>query len=159
LDFVMSKVGLSVCALMTVSVLGTVFGDIGTDDRRQELRSIVGRLCDVISAAALGYGDSFSTFYVPPLSSGEAVQVTITVDGTMMSSGGIAAIDHPCTRVHLWQWDGCALNWSTIEGLDIAHGEMTACSGATLEILGMTMMVDGAPHVLVFVANIQSERS
>jgi hypothetical protein len=147
----MSKVGLSICALISVSVLGVVFADHGTDERRQELRSIVSGLCDAISEAALGYGDVITTYKVPSLSDGEVIRATITVDGAMVSSGMMSAIDHPCTLVHLWHWDGCELNWTTIAELDRLHREVTVTSGTTLEILAMTMMVDHALEALTFV--------
>jgi hypothetical protein len=150
-DFVISKVGLSVCALISASVLGAVFSDSGVDDRRQELRVILQRMCDLISSAAVAGGDSVRMFCIPSLSTGEPIRTTVTVDGAIMSSGTASEIDHPCTRIHLWHWDGRELNDSVITALDRSYGETTAHTGETLEIFAMSVMVDGIHQVLVFV--------
>ena len=154
MDFVMSKIGISLCALMTATVLGTVMAEFVADDRSQELRSIANRLCDAISSAALGYGDMVTTYSIPLLSTGEEVVATITVDGTIVSSGGVSAVDHPCTQVHLWHWDGGRLNGTAIADLDEAHPRMEAESGTTLEILTMTLLVEDRLQTLVFVAEL-----
>jgi hypothetical protein len=151
MDFVMSRIGLSVCALISVSVLGAAFAEHELDDKRQELRTAVQRLCDTMSAAALGYGDSVTTYTVPWLSTGEAIQATVTTDGTVMSTGALSEVDHPCTQIHLWRWDGNELNNSVIAQMDAACGGFTASSGASLDIVGMSLMVDGTPRMLVFV--------
>ncbi len=146
-----SKVGLSVCALISASVLGAVFSDSGVDDRRQELRVILQRMCDLISSAAVAGGDSVRMFCVPSLSTGEPIRTTVTVDGAIMSSGTASEVDHPCTQVHLWHWDGRELNDSAITDLDRSYGETTAHTGETLEIFAMSVTVDGMQRVLVFV--------
>ena len=147
----MSKIGISLCALMTATVLGTMVAEFETDDRSLELRSIANRLCDAISSAALGYGDLVTAYSVPLLSNGEEIVATITVDGTMVSSGGRSAVDHPCTPIHLWHWDGGELNGTTIADLDEAHPKLEAWSGTTLEILTMTLLVEERLETLVFV--------
>ena len=147
----MSKVGMSICALVTATVLGAVMAEFEGDDRWQELRSIANRLCGAISSAALGYGDVVTAYSIPSLSSGEEVVATITVDGALVSSGGLSAVDHPCTQVHLWRWDGEELNGTVIAGLDEAHPQVEARSGETLEILTMTLMIEESLQTMVFV--------
>ncbi len=147
----MSKVGLSICALVSASVLGAVFSDSGVDEVRQELRVILQRMCDMISSAAVAGGDSVRVFCIPSLSTGEPIRATVTVDGAIMSSGAASEIDHPCTRVHLWHWDGRDLNDSVIADLDQSYGETTAHTGETFEIFAMSVMVDGVHQVLVFI--------
>lgn len=156
MDFVMSKVGLSVCALITASVLGAVVSDSGVDERRQELRVVLQRMCDLISSAALAGGDSVRVFCVPALSTGEPIRTTVTVDGAIVSSGTASEIGHPCTRVHLWHWDGRDLNDSVIADLDRSHVETTVHTGETLEIFAMSMVVGDMHQVLVFVLSAGS---
>ena len=151
MDFVMSKIGMSICALMTVTVLGTVMADLEGDDRWRELRSIANRFCDAISSAALGHGDLVTTYTIPLLSTGDEVVATMTVDGVLVSSGGLSAVDHPCTPVHLWHWDGGELNGTTIADLDAANPRVEARSCMTVEILTMTLMIDERLRTLVFV--------
>ena len=148
----MSKIGISLCALMTATVLGAMMAEFETDERSLELRSIANRLCDAISSAALGYGDLVTTYSIPLLSNGEAIVATITVDGTMVSSGGLSAVDHPCSQVHLWHWDGGELNGTAVADLDNAHPRMDVGSGATIEILTMTLLVEDRLQTLVFVS-------
>jgi hypothetical protein len=151
LDFVMSKVGLSVCALVSASVLGTVLADSELDERRQELREVLQRMCDLVSSAATAGGDSVRAFRVPSLSTGEPIKATITNDGTCMSSGPLSVIEHPCSQVHLWRWDGRDLNESVVTELDRSYGETTAVSGDLLDIFAMSMDMDGVYRVLVFI--------
>ncbi len=153
----MSRVGLSICALISASVLGAALSEHQDDEARLELRSAAQRLCDAISVAAVGYGDSVREFSVPSLTSGEGIRVTVTGDGVMMSAGSEKAVDHPCVQVHLWQWDGEELNASAIARLDSECQALTACTGATLEITGMSMMVDGLPRKMVFVMRAVSD--
>ncbi|MGB2825509.1 MAG: hypothetical protein WBC49_02595, partial [Thermoplasmata archaeon] len=100
---------------------------------------------------AVAGGDSVRMFCIPSLSTGEPIRITVTVDGAVMSSGTASEIDHPCTQVHLWHWDGRELNDSVITDLDRSYGETTAHTGETLEIFAMSVTVDGMQRVLVFV--------
>jgi hypothetical protein len=151
MDFVISKVGLSVCALVSASVLGAVLADSGLDERRHELRAVLERMCDLVSSAAVTGGDSVRVFCIPSLSTGEPIKATITTDGASMSSGTASVVDHPCSQVHLWRWDGRDLNDSVVAELDISYGETTAQSGDALEIFAMSTVMDGVHRVLVFV--------
>ena len=148
----MSKLGLSICALISASILGTAFADSGVDAKRQELRAAAERLCDTISSAAISGGDSVRHFEIPTLSTGEQIHARLTPDGVLMYSGEVSVVDHPCTPIHLWSWDGRDLNCSVIDSLDRSFDELTAESGEVVTILALSLVVDQIPQTVVFVA-------
>lgn len=150
MDFIVSKVALSVCALLTVAVLSNVFeGDrfVPTD---AEVRRIVNDLRETIDSVCGGGTEESVSWLVPRLPDGEDVSICIIGEFIRGDAEGRSFIARSIAPVHTWAWDKERLNQSLIRNLDNSSEDIQAVSGEVLVISSIAAPVDNDQMLLVF---------
>lgn len=150
MDFVMSKLGLSVCALLVVSILGEAFAEPMADRERDELVGVAERLNRLISALLASGGEATYVYLVPSLSTGSGISMTITTNRLELASPSAKAVASPLCAIHLWQWNGTELNHSEMVDRDASCAPVVALSGDNLLIAMLLVPVQGVTTTLVF---------
>lgn len=150
MDFVVSKVAMSICALTVVAVLAGVFDRGAFVDREIELSEILDRLSRLVDWAAKS-GSEFTTGWGIPLSSdGSPIVISICGGVLSASSGGRTAMRQPACGLHTWSWDGRGLNKSSICELDRLSPQLKFESGMTILIRTILVNLENEPKYLVF---------
>lgn len=151
MDFVASKVGMSVCALMVSAILVSVLEGSQTAYTESELDGIAREMAEDLSSALLGGVRSSVVDQVPWLATGEALEVAVARDSLLLRSGGAAACVAFAHDVHLWLWNGSSLDLREVEALDLTTPHLEASSGDLLETAVESIEVDGVDVLMVFV--------
>lgn len=150
MDFVVSKVAMSVCALLVIVVLS---GAIESQDRgllADELDAIVTQLCSLIDRAVFTEAEASMRWSVPDMASGDSVTVSIRGGIIRAASGGQECAGQPLSGVHTWTWTGVGLNESTIHALDSSSESVELTSGEGLVLSTELVLLDDEPTVLAF---------
>ena len=151
MDFIVSKVAMSIAALMTVSIMGGVFDRYLTPDETQELSHILYDLSErMMLMAATGPGSS-CTWTVPNLSSGGGVIVGVGFRVLYASSGGDSTFSAPPVEIHTWRWNGGALNLSVLHALDLEAPVLNVPSGSSMTMEIVVPSVGDCKDPLLFV--------
>lgn len=150
MDFFISKVALSICALMVVAILGGVADRDRFTDPGDEVERILGDLCDATSMALGGGSEGAVLWKVPTLSSGDALVLTLDHGLVICQLGGRSFICEPPCYIHTWRWDGSELNRTTLDGLDGRSDRLTVVSGDCLCMTTVTILLENEPTLTVF---------
>jgi len=142
MDFIVSKVAMSICALVVVSVLGGVLGNSPLTRGINELESALIDLATAIERSISSRCEEITTWRVPFLSNGESMNVSIGCSVFRAWSGSSSAALKVACAVHTWDWNGTSLNSSTMETLDRESSAIVATSGRTLEIRTYVIMFE-----------------
>lgn len=151
MDFVVSKVAMSICALLVVSVLGGVlesdilFRDFG------ELESILADLSIAVERSAWSGCEGVAIWEVPFLPDGENVEISIRSTLFHASASGRSAALKPACEPHTWVWDGAPLNLSAVSALDASSPATKARSGQAIEIRTWLVSYENSESLFVFV--------
>jgi hypothetical protein len=149
-DFVVSKVAMSICALMVVAVLAGVFDRDAFVDRDHELSGVLDRLSGLVDRAATSSSE-FTTGWIVPLSfDGSSIVVSIRAGAVSAESGGRTAMTQPACGLHTWTWDGRGLNSSSICEMDKSSPQLRFESGMTILIRTILVTLENEPRYLVF---------
>jgi len=152
MDFVVSKVAMSICALLVVSVLGEVLGDNALFRNADELDSVLNDLSTTLEASVWSGCETDIVWRVPFLSDGENIDVSVSDFVLSASSGQISSMLKPACDPHTWVWNGTALNRSSLEVLDIKALAVKTCSGLALTIQTRVISFENQDALFVFVS-------
>lgn len=150
MDFVVSKVAMSICALLVIGVLS---GATGSQDREllaEELDAIVSQVCSLIDRAVASGAEVSMMWSVPDLASGDDVTLTVCRSIVRADSGGQGCARQPLSGVHTWTWTGAALNESVIDALDSSSKAIELNSGKELVLSTEIVLLDDEPALLAF---------
>ena len=150
MDFVVSKVAMSICALMVVAVLAGVFDRDAFVDRDHELSGVLNRLSGLVDRAATSSSEFTTGWRVPLLSDGCAIVISIRAGAISAESGGRTTMTQPACGLHTWNWDGRGLNSSSICEMDRSSPQLRFESGMTILIRTILVTLENEPRYLVF---------
>jgi hypothetical protein len=152
MDFIISKVVMSITALIVVSILAGLlsperFAGVSTD-----LERILDDLSSVVSRTAMSASEITITWTVPFLTTGG--EVSVTVHNSILSgrSGGEIARVQPMFELHTWHYDGSMMNASTIDALDNASEDIDCSSGRKLTVCNASVQFENGSRLLIFLA-------
>lgn len=149
MDFVVSKVVMSICALMVVGALSgclAPFADTGA-----ELEDIVGTFCGLVDRAVMSGSAASLAWEVPFLADDQRMTFTVHRGVVTAECCSERATGQPLTGVHTWRNTGASMNISGLSLLDAASDPLTAGSGAALLLVTDLVLLDGLPTYLAFV--------
>ena len=150
MDFVVSKVAMSICALMVVGALAGVFDRDAFVQRDHELSGVLDRLSSVVDRAAISSSEFTTGWRVPLSSDGSPIMISIRAGSVSAESGGRTAVAQPACDLHTWSWDGRGLNSSAICEMDASSPQLRFESGMTILIRAIMVTLDNEPRYLVF---------
>jgi len=150
MDFVISKVAMSICALLVAGIMATALDFHRLADEPGELRDVLREFSGLVETALQSGSRGSIEWSVPPMSTGDRVTITVE-DGVIRGeSGGSKAVLHPSCELHTWKWNGSALNRTAVEALD-ASSKFVADSGQTIGIYTVSVQIGGDSALFVFV--------
>jgi len=152
MDFVISKVAMSVCALLVVSVLGGAFGGDVLFKKIDELDSILNDLSTTLERAVWSGCEGDTIWRVPFLSDGKSVNISVRDSVLSARAGQESAVLKPACDAHTWVWEGTALNQSSLRVLDASSPSVVTCSGLALEIRTRAVTLEDQNRILAFVS-------
>ncbi len=150
MDFVVSKVVMSICALMVVSILGGMFGTDALLDHGNELESIASEFCSIADSTAISSSEVCLSWTVPFTSSGGVVRFSLNNSVVRVESEGGSAVDQPVCAVHTWSPLRGPLNSSELASLDKSSPRVESHSGDGLLLVSRLTLVDESWEMLVF---------
>jgi len=151
MDFVISKVAMSIFALLVASVVGGLLNaDMFVRDD-SELSSILETLCDHVQRLERCGPGSKTTWTVPFLAAGTSVEVSVERNVARCVSGNGIEMSYIGSCLHLWVWDGTELNESQLDSLDESSGVVRAVSGQTLKLYCQRVLFENDLRNLLFV--------
>lgn len=151
MDFIVSKVAMSICALLVVSILGGLMSGSSVTNKDIDLSRILDDLCYTIEEAG-GSGAYGSLLWrAPSMPDGEGVRFELSSDVVRAVCGGHSEVRKPPCAIHTWAWDGSGMNMSRVAGLDDAEPLMGLESGEQLFICPQRVLLDNEYVLLVFV--------
>jgi hypothetical protein len=134
MDFVISKVGMSICALLVVSVLGQSLYESFSTGEMDALEGIV-RLFDRLLYSCVEGGEDVDCIYrVPHLPDGSLVCMTFHPDSVIASSEDARILAEMCCPLNLWDWSGDELNQTVLSEMNRDCDPIEATSGDGLLI-------------------------
>ncbi len=154
MDFVVSKVAMSMCGFMVVAVLAGVFDGDAFVDRDYELSGFIERFCDVVDRAATSNSEFTTSWRVPLSSDGSPVVVSIRAGFVSAESDGRTAKGQPSCALHTWIWDGRGLNSSSVREMDDTSPQLRFESGMTIQVRTILVTLENEPRYLVFASPI-----
>jgi hypothetical protein len=150
MDFFVSKVALSICALLVITILsGVTDRDRFMDDGRG-IEIVLQDFCDVADRAFGERSEGIVLWKVPVLSTGNEIELTLDHGVVHSQWEGISIARQPQCYLHTWRWDGSALNESTVGDLDKDSGRLTASSGESIILITVYVLFENDHRLLVF---------
>lgn len=152
MDFIVSKVMMSICALTVVSILGGLVGpDIFTHPEA-ELSGILKSFHACVRSTAHSGPGSRITWAVPTLTDGSSVAMSIHTNIVRCASDGEQRASSSDIDLHLWTWDGEPLNDTRMAWLDGEAPVVMAKSGEMLVIACERVLVENDLRNLEFIS-------
>ncbi len=152
MDFIVSKVVMSITALLVVSMLGGLLSPDRFADLDSDLARILDDLSSIVSRAAMSASEVTITWAVPFLSSGGEVLVTVHHSILSGCSGGQSVRAQPTFELHTWPYDGSMLNASAVHALDASSDDVECSSGQRLKICMASVQFDNGSRSLLFIS-------
>lgn len=149
-DFVMSKVALSLCALVVAVSMSSSVEKGLSPDPGADLERILAEIQDTVSMMTAHGGASSIEWRVPALPSGASVSVSFMEGGVLASAHGLARVAH--SDLHVWTWDGMPLNSTRLEELGVASAPMEKRTGDLVALKGALVPLDDCLELLLFVS-------
>lgn len=150
MDFVVSKVAMSICALMVVATLAGVFDRDAFVDMDHELSVLLDRLSDLVDRAATSNSEFTTGWKVPLSSDGSPIVISIRAGSVSAESDGRTAMTQQACCLHTWNWDGRGLNSSSICEMDRSSPQLRFESGMTILIRTILVTLENEQRYLVF---------
>jgi hypothetical protein len=150
MDFVVSKVVMSICALMVVGILGAMFSANPLLDPKGELESVADDFCSVADSAAVSMAHASMTWTIPFTSSGGTIHFELERSIVRMESGSDKVVVRPICDIRTWVCIGAILNSTELEALDWGSPKLVADSGDILELDSRTVLLNNENRILVF---------
>ncbi|HUV61757.1 MAG TPA: hypothetical protein VMW71_06290 [Thermoplasmata archaeon] len=152
MDFVISKVGMSICALLVVSVLGQSLYESSTTSEMDALEGIV-RLFDHFLFNCVRGGEDVDCLYrVPHLPDGALVCMTFHPGGVIASSENARVYAETCCPLNLWDWSGDELNQTVLGEMNRDCDPIESTSGDGLLIQVRCVPIQSVPCRMAFVS-------
>ena len=152
MDFVVSKVAMSICALLVVSVLGGVLEGNVLFRNTDELDSVLNDLSTTLENPVWSGCEVDATWSVPFLSDGTSISISVDDRALSARAGEKSAALKPACDLHTWAWDGTGLNRSSIAILDAKALPVESCSGFALEIRARLISFENQDRIFIFVS-------
>lgn len=150
-DFVVSKVVMSICALLVAGGLAGIVETSLKADPGEDLETILADIQETLSSLAAHGGGCVMAWTVPALPSGSAVRMSFGEGSMMARADGVARAAETQPELHTWAWDGQPLNLTKVEELDSSSPDLEAWTGHVLTLTACEVLVDDCPELLVFV--------
>lgn len=150
MDFIVSKVVMSITALLVVSILAGLLSPDKFADPDTDLARVLDDLSSIVGRTAMSASEVTITWTVPFLSTGGEVLVTVHHSILSGSSGGRSVRVQPMFELHTWVYDGSMLNTSAIHALDDSSGDIECRSGQRFTICTASVQFDNGSRLLVF---------
>ncbi len=151
MDFFLSKVAISICALLIVAVLGTAMNQDRFIDGGEEIKSILEEFCQVAERAYVAGIEGMVISVVPELPNGDSITVFVEHRGISSHETGKTLAASPHCAIHTWRWDGMGLNQSTIETLDESSEGFAVSSGHGMIVETAYVLIENDVELMVFV--------
>jgi hypothetical protein len=153
MDFFVSKVALSICALLVVTILGGVMDrDRFLDDGR-EIETILQDFCSCADRAFQQRSEGTMSWTVPMLSTGKEIKLVLDRGIVLCQWDGKTIVRQPQCCLHTWRWDGSALNESRVEELDKDSSRLVARSGESILLTTAYVLFENDHRLLVFASS------
>ena len=152
MDFIVSKVVMSIAALLVVSILAELLSPDKFVDLDSDLVRVLDDLSSIIGRTAMSASQVTITWTVPFLSTGGEVLVTVHQSILSGSSGGQRVRVQPIFELHTWSYDGSMLNTSTINALDDSSEDVECRSGQKFTICTTSAQFDNGSRLLLFLS-------
>lgn len=149
-DFIVSKVALSLCALMVVGGLSGAVEMALSPDPGMDLDGLLDDILGTLAVMAAHGGESVIEWRVPALSSGSSASVSFMGGGMVASAEGRARAAE--ADIHVWTWDGLPMNDSRLQELDRGSEPLEKSTGDTVVFRGALVPVDNCVGLLLFVS-------
>lgn len=150
MDFIVSKVVMSICALMVAGILGGMFVANPLIDQKGELESIADDFCSVADSAAITTANLIMTWTIPFTGSGGSIHFELHRSIVRVESGGDTAAVRPVCDIQTWSREGAILNSTELESLHWNSPKLVAESGDVVELGSRTVVLDNENRILVF---------
>jgi len=150
-DFVVSKVAMSICALMVAGCLAGIVETSFGPDPGDDLSEILDDLQATISRLASNGGGSATAWTVPALPSGGTVHIVFGDGSALARSEDASRAVETRPEVHTWAWDGLPLNMTRVDELDAGSRLLEAWTGQSVTVSTAEVLMDDDREVLVFV--------
>ena len=150
MDFVISKVCLSICALLLLVTIGGTFDEPLSSAELREIMIVADRFDDLILTLVERGCEAKHVYRMPSLASGSAITMTLRTSGLEIQSENArhdVALSYP---LHLWEWNLTELNQSDVEWMDSSAWPLAATSGELLRIEVMKIPIQGVATMMVF---------
>ncbi len=154
MDFVISKVAMSICALLVAGGLASVLTGSEINSSRTELSEIISEFCDLADCAYMSGSQGSIEWSVPTMSDGSRIVVTVDESSVRGESSDTRVVLRPSCDLHSWPWDGSRLNESAISDNDANSKEEVFESGDGIVIRTVLLQVGNESELLVFVNSI-----
>lgn len=150
MDFILSKVAMSACAILVIAIIGGMFGEGSLLSPEGELKKVVDGLCSIVDQIALSRAEGTVSWQVPFTSGGETI--IIRLDGMLMraESGACKEVVQPAIKIRTWTYDGCPMNASQLAELDNKCPILEARSGHSVNLESRLVALDNQDRLFVF---------
>ena len=152
MDFVISKVCLSICALLILTSIGQSLDGVLSTEERRDVEAIASRFEELMRTLLERGGEAVHIYRVPSLATGAAVSMTIRTSGVeVVSEHAKSEVMFPCP-LHLWKWNLTDLNRTDVDELDSSSRPLVAVSGNALRIEVTRIPVQSVATVMIFLS-------
>lgn len=155
-DFVVSKVVMSVCALLVAGGLAEVVGTSTSPDTGLDLEAALMDLQRAASSLASVRGECSLAWEVPGLPTEAGLELSFLGGSACARAEGTARTTHIDPSPHTWEWDGMPINGTRLAELDFGSPTLLTRSGDTLALEVLLVTVDDSGQLLLFVRLIAS---
>lgn len=150
MDFFVSKVALSICALLVITILSGVTDRGRFMDDEREIESVLKSFCDIADRAYGQRSEGSLYWTMPELSTGDSIQMTLGNGLIRCEWGGRSIVREPQCSLHTWTWDGSPLNESKVSDLDKDSNCLSATSGDCILLKTVLVLFENDHRLLVF---------
>jgi len=151
MDFVISKVAASICALLVVSILSGLLGSTQMVDDASELKNTLRQLCRLVDRAVRSGSESVLEWTVPTLSDGHMITLILTSGAVRGEAGSSRDTYQPAAPLHLWHHAGEELNRTQVQLLDRDTPELRIESGHEVVVTTKLVVFENALTLFAFV--------
>jgi hypothetical protein len=151
MDFVLSKVIMSVCALAVAGILTGVARHTDAPDTSSDLDELLWRFERLVSDISRSGAECSANWILPELPSGAEVEIGVWADRASATSGGLTRWATLEIRLHTWSWNGSVLNQSVVDTLDMASVCVRANSGQSFGLTSEWVATSDGQELMVFI--------
>lgn len=151
MDFVVSKVVMSICALTVAGVLSGAVRTALSPDPDRELDSVLASLERTVDALAIHGCEGAVEWTVPATHSGGVIEVSFGHGLVLLRSEDLYRATSTSPVLHTWEWGGNPINATTVDDLDRLCPAVSGASGDTILISAVRVLVEDAAKLLFFV--------